>query len=385
MRYLKDLDHIDWAGIQSHNGPAEHFPDLIRQYIESCDEEDRIEASEELWTDAMSDGFLSEAVPYLAEFMVPLLNEDDRSDRAIILMNLGHACRYAREPNKRYAVSSFSAASAETLRVIEQGFESYLGLFREHPELRNLVALIVTCYPHRADEYLPLLLAEFATSSDDFEKAELLVCLDRIADQIPDFDEIQLTAASDRSSTTLQYLASCIYVAHHGEGSPERLISFIEDTSPEVPMPRGARRLMHLPTVECLRRALRALSNEKRVSSLIRILPKVSSTLWAHYLMADLMEAVSGKTGIVVFRDYDDYSLIGTDPTPIRLAVVPGTSDWIPAVINCEPSWTDDALGGSVQTNLFELFGLPSTRDGLIAVWESIYGTAVPIPGERCE
>jgi hypothetical protein len=58
--------------------------------------------------------------------------------------------------------------------------------------------------------------------------------------------------------------------------------------------------------------------------------------------------------------------------------VDPSSPDWIPAIVGCEPFWTETMSGVGVQTDLLSLFGLPSTRDGLIQVWESVRG--IPFP-----
>ena len=56
--------------------------------------------------------------------------------------------------------------------------------------------------------------------------------------------------------------------------------------------------------------------------------------------------------------------LNGAAVHPLR--VDPSSPDWIPPIVGCEPFWTETMSGVGVQTDLLSLFGLRSTRDGLI-------------------
>ena len=381
MRNFKDLEQVNWGEIESHAGTSEHFPELLRQYVESPDRHERLEASSELWTDSMRDGVLSPVAPRLIEFMVPLLNDDQRDDRPIILMNLAEACRCALEPNQDYVTVGYAAIAAESLQMIEEGFPAYFCLWTSE-DLRNVVTLILTAYPHRVADYLPRLMRHYHSTKDYFEKAELLVAFDRIADHVEDFDNLLLLAATNPINITLRYLAACLYVIRYGSASSRDLLDILETTTPEVPMPLGGWRLMHLPTAPCLRRALRSLPRSQHMRMLVSILDKVSTTIWAHYLVTDLVEAANGQADILLRRSYQEYAFRHEGSASRAIRVDLGEPDWIPAVVNCTPFWINDCFGSAIETNLFSLFGLPAKRQGLIELWEALYKRPFPIRGE---
>jgi len=385
MRYLKDLKLVDWRRLGDE---YLEVPALIRQYIGSPNSEERIALVAELLENVLPDYYLTEATSCVAEFMIPLLlGNEKQGDQGLILAGLADACRSALEHGEVYYPRGSDPLgwSIATLQAIEEGFPAFMRIFGERPSLRNVVALIVTCYPHRAKEYVPLLTAHYHETQDQFERAELLVCLDRVASHVPSWDEVLMSATASGSSPTLRYVATSLWVVHHGLDTPGPLLSFLESISPQdVPHAPVGLRDMQPSATDILRRALKALPRDRRISMLMSILPLVTSTYVAHRLVQDLVGAASNQPGLRLVTPLGSAEIVplgGAALKPPKVGL--DAPDWISTVVNCEPFWTSDTSGRSVSTNLFALFGLPSTRAGLVELWESTYGRLFPFHHNR--
>ena len=83
MRYLEDLKKIDWRAL----GDEElELSELVGKYIESKDGRalDLI-----FWEHILPDSeYLTQATSYVVEFLIPLLEDEERGDEAAIIWNL---------------------------------------------------------------------------------------------------------------------------------------------------------------------------------------------------------------------------------------------------------------------------------------------------------
>src|SRR5579862_8729100 len=94
MRSLKESKAIDWAAMG-----AEDLPELIRLYIE--DQDSRALGS--IWQEILPDWhFLTEATSRVVEFLIPLLQDEERGHEAFFLRSLAQACWAAMESPDLY-------------------------------------------------------------------------------------------------------------------------------------------------------------------------------------------------------------------------------------------------------------------------------------------
>ena len=173
-----------------------------------------------------------------------------------------------------------------------------------------------------------------------------------------------LTAMANESAPVLQHFAACLLVAHHGSDAPRHCLSLLAKASPDEVPPYRFLQTMELPYTEVLGRDLRALPSS--------ILARVKQTTTAHRLVAYLLEAASMQPDLRLGRELGSGEFLplnGATAPPLRLD--PSAPDWIPAIVHCEPFWKD-------TIDLLSLFELPSTRAGLIDLWQSVHEKPFP-------
>jgi hypothetical protein len=369
MRYLEDLEKIDWRALGDEDL---ELPELVGAYIESKDGRalDLI-----FWEHILPDSeYLTQATSYVVEFFIPLLEEEERGDEAAIIWNLAQTCWAAMESRNFHYGPDCDAAewSFLTLQAVAEGFDGFVRIFDSRPDLRLPIAFILTCFPERASHYLPQIIRLYDACQKQFEKCELLVSLDQAAARISNWYEILLTAIANDGAPVLRHFAACLLVAHHGSDAPRHCLSLLAKASPDEVPPYRFLQTMELPYTEVLGRALRVLAVKDRIPIVVSILARVKQATTAHRLVAYLLEAVSMQPDLRLGRELGSGEFLplnGATARPLR--VDPSAPDWIPAIVHCEPFWKD-------TIDLLSLFGLPSTRAGLIDLWQSVHEKPFP-------
>ena len=374
MASLRDLDQMDWARIQCLAGSSARIPPLIRQLAYASTQEERHEASTELWTLVSHGEILYEAAPHVVRFAIPLLEHGQREDRFAMLYNLGWLCKEAAEPFSPPAEGDhFWTLAADVLREVEAGLPIYLRLFREQADLRNLIALILQWYPHRAAEFTDLLVAEYLAVPDEFLRAELLGCLGRVAGTIPKWLEL-VAAAAESTNSCLRYMAACQYLAARGAETPRPVMEILEVTNPDNSQARGYNRPLHLASVMNLQRAAGCLPRREKIALFATAMKSQTFTLTANILARALLLAVSESGAPRTDGRADSAS----GPPSVRVEAA--DPDWLSAVISCRPLWINSlSRSQPMKGELFAEFGLPRTRDEMIHLWEGAHGR--PFPG----
>jgi hypothetical protein len=182
-------------------------------------------------------------------------------------------------------------------------------------------------------------------------------------------------AMANKNAPVLQHFAACLLVEHFGSDAPRYCLSVLAAASPDEVPPYMFLLTMEIPYTEVLGRALRVLPAEERIPILASILPRVKRTTTAHCLIAYLLEAASLQPNLRLGRELGSGEFLPLSGVTIRpLRVDPSMPDWIPAIVHCEPFWSD-------MIELLSLFGLPSTRAGLVELWQSVHGQPFPKAG----
>jgi hypothetical protein len=386
-----ELDSIDWAELEPVRvrlGGKPAIPRMIRLFYAGESLEKRLEALGEAWNQVMTGPWksLGIAAPALVRCVLPTLADDSDAALPALLDCLGDLCRDAlKHPN---ALDS-ARISDETLRAIESGFPNYLRLFQSRPELRGVIARILTAYPHRSDSYVLLLIDEYEGNRDRFVRSELLFLMARISEWITGWRTLVTEAAAPDSPMPLRYIASAELVRLEGDNAPPEARAFLATRlKSEVEQPPRTWRLWAYSAPESLKAASRSLSQNSRISLLVQCLQmEVRHSSGAYDDAVLLLESLYDGDSLVKLLGIDckegdpkqvyNFKWIG----PARdhdLRFETQASDWLGALVSAERLWDDDHPPlpelRRIETNLFFLFGLPTTREGLIKLWESVHG-----------
>ncbi len=326
-------------------------------------------------SDALDTGFqwystLRSPAPKWVRSLLPLLsNESDPLVRELLLYLSLYSTELARSG------SDLSEEALAMSDAIRGGYSNYLKLFHVDPVSTG--SLLTVC-PERAKEYLALLLSDYDAEQDSSNKVGKLLTLARVASALPGWRD-RLADGLQSESQELRFVCGMEMIMLDGDHTSTATVDEV------VHAWSGLKSI--LPFIQCMNRALPKLSKDRQVAVLVRILEEGKSTDQCQLVCKFLLEAAYGRFGVV--GDFPDMSFFKGNRTIEFLWIGPARThnlqaptdederDWLAALLKKTELWQDNFPGRNrhqLHSNLYELFGLPNDREGLVRLWSAVHG-----------
>jgi hypothetical protein len=307
-----------------------------------------------------------------AQCVLPLLSDENDPLLPEVLIHLAGYASMAVD-----AEDGGETEASPILAVLQSGYDRYLELFHLAPY--SVIGLLTICSGHAA-EYLPRIFAVYDAEPDPEKKAWTIVALARVALEIPDWRKRLLDGIQRGADSALTFVCAIELMALDGDATSSAIVDLIVATC----VGDGASRLFG----RCMRRGLPGLSRDRQIALLVRILGQERYTGQSLLIAKFLLEAVYGRIGVI--SDHPDLSSDPALSTRFRWVGPPRThvlrppageheEDWLAALLKSSSLWREVSpyrppKDDELRSNLYELFGLPSDREGLLRLWREAKG-----------
>lgn len=342
---------------------------LLTTVYESTDIVARDEA---LWTGLMWFETPDRTTWRWVQSLLPILSSHNDPLVPTILSHLSLFSRAAKLA-ERYPDCAENATAV--LTQVRAGYLDYLRFFQTRGDLRSVVGFLLTQCSDRASEYLPSMLKEYRNLADPVEKARLLSDLGGVRDEIVGWQPLLSEAIYADGRMPLKFVAATEYLALGNDPLDPQLIDIVIGTSEkEVEFFWSG-----------LTRALSGLLREQRIELLVHLLEHEETNGASMMFAKLLLESVYGELGVIsptfdsVYKPnrFLEFHWFGTPRLEDLVLPVKDEVDWLGVLVNTHSLWLDpyqSVPDQAVRTNLYELFGLPPTHDGLLRLWRATRG-----------
>ena len=401
---LEGLDSVEWHHLSHAYGPATDVPDLLRA-LQSPDEEIREEAHTQLYISICHQGTVYEATAYAVPFLIELLSCCSVRDMSGILSLLTGIAKGSSYLDAHKSLMSFEeernapefeAELAEELawvrrshKAVGEGIPLYLNLLH-HPDsnIRMTALRLLSLFKEQAQHIVPKLQELLDSEPDDRVKATAMLSLAAVIEY--ESQEFTLLSAllSAEQSALLRFVAALAVARCAKEQTPPDVLRSLVNAVEEAEiidqlysrLPWGGLVVSHVD------KALVNTGTVLGIPSLIDMLSKLGPSVHArdtvvvviclldlafygHKILDTHWASGRGKDGRYKMecwsypgkpRHSDKQQEIPNAPAKEKL-VKPFTEAQraaLTAVVNYEPLW-------EIDTNLFEVYGLPNSREAL--------------------
>lgn len=397
---LDGLDSIDWQHLSHAYGPATDVPDLLRA-LASADKVTCDQAFQQLHGNIWHQGTVYEATAYAVPFLVELLTYESIEDKAGILGLLssiatGSSYLDVHGPlsfyDEKRDAPAFKTKLAQELDWVKsayvavgKGMPTYLELLADaDAETRMFAAHLLSCYKEHAQTSAPQLIHLLTRENDDQVQATVLLSLGALSE--PETPQLELLRSYSmvEASPLLRFAAALAFARCARDATPPEIVQAlvqgvadaeaIDELYSQLPwfssvIPDACEALTLIEqtlALPALIDVLQTLDNEENAwdragvaESLLdlafygRQVPKD----WAYG------KTKSGRLKIECWnypgQPHRSGKQQGVQENQSRVGpLTEAQRTALSAVLNYDPLW-------EIDTNLFEVYGLPNSREAL--------------------
>lgn len=397
---LEGLDSIDWQHLTHAYGPATDVPDLIHA-LASVDKQTYEQALHELYGNIWHQGTVYEATAYAVPFLVELLTYESIEDKAGILALLsciatGSSYLDVHGPlsfyDEKRDTPEFEVQLAEELawvrrahEAVGEGIPVYLELLADaDAETRMFAAHLLSCYKEHAQASIPKLIHLLTRENDIQVQATVLLSLGALSESgSPQLEHLRPYIKS-AAPPLLRFAAALAFARCARNATPPEIVQAlvqgvvdaeaIDELYGQLPwfssvVPDACEALTLIQqtlALPALIDVLQTLDNEEHAWDRVGVAESLLDL--AFYGRQVPKDWAYGKTKFGRLKiecwNYsgkprhsgkqqgvqENQSRIGPLTEPQRTALT--------AVVNYDPLW-------EIDTNLFEVYGLPNSREAL--------------------
>lgn len=397
---LEGLDSIDWQHLTHAYGPATDVPDLIHA-LASTDKQIREQAHHELCGNIWHQGTIYQATAYAVPFLIELLTYESVEDKAGILALLSHIAMgssgldvhgdlpfYDEQRN----TLAFKAQLAQELDWVKrayvavgEGMPIYLDLLADaDAETRMFAAHLLSCYKEHAQTSAPKLIHLLTRENDDQVQAAVLLSLGALSEpESPQLEHLRPYIRSD-APALLRFAAALAFARCTRDDTPPEIVQAlvqgvadaeaIDELYGQLPwfssvIPDACEALTLIEqtlAIAALIDVLQTLDNEEHAWDRVGVAESLLDlAFYGRQVPKDWAygKTKSGRLKIECWNYpgqphrsgkqqgvQENRSRIGLLTKPQRTALT--------AVAKYGPLW-------EIDTNLFEVYGLPNSREAL--------------------
>lgn len=373
---LERLDTIDWANVRQMFGDGTRLPAAIRD-LTSPDADVREAAVQRIDNQAVVEGALTEAAAVIVPFLTEIVSEPaahGKSEALDLLFEIARGyprVRAGSEAAQAWAARDGLDLAAEARlaeeevrrarRALSEGAGAICdALTAPDPDVRLGAAYVLSELPEAKDAAKEPLLAACEREPDPGHRAVLIQCFGELFEGTgagsERLERLMSNALTDLDRTAAAAALALIMREETPEHAVDVLVHAVQ--APWPPLPPGPTAAL---TVSFPLRSLRALGTRRGVDALARCLNRPRNSRDAHRVAEALLALSFGERAYAVHSE--DRS--GANP---RIEYR-GTAGEIPrahplselqrkalaAVLGCDEVW-------KIDSNLFEMFGLPRSR-----------------------
>ncbi len=382
---LEGLDKLNWQALEHAYGFATDVPGLIRD-LASADERTRAIAIYELHGNIWHQGTVYEATAYAVPFLVELLKQESVQDKDQILGLLASIAsgnpalqaddnfmrsmleQKGRDFETELDLATFWADMAHD--AVRDGIPVYLALLGDdHPKIRMGAAYVLSYLKERAADIAPHIRALSDPEKDTYVKASLIRSLGVLVESDPEYRQLFEDVVSSRDRELLRLVASLALTRVAREHTSPEAIALLTETCqrPELISDEYSTLPWLGDVVADACDALRNLGPSLAIPALIEALEKTMDEYDALEMTKTLLSLSFPvqQAGMVfgVWRAGD-----GLAERALRGKKLNGNTSFhelteqqrlvLNAIVNSEILW-------QIGTDLFEMYGLPSSRQRL--------------------
>jgi hypothetical protein len=382
---LERLNTIDWANVRAMFGSGVHLPDAIRD-LGSADADVREAAVERLDNSVVVQGALTDAAAVIVPFLTEIVAEPGahgKSESLDLLFELARGYPRVRADSEaaqawatREGIDLAEAASLaeeearSTRRALLEGVSTYCdALSAPEPEVRLGAAYLLSELPEARDAAEEPLLAACECEIEPAHRAVLIQCFGELFEGTgrgsERLEQLMSHAMSDVDRTAAAAALALVMREKTPVNAVEVLVRAMR-ISWSSPRPGPTAAL----TVRFPLRSLCALGAPRGTDALIQCLNGPRGSREAHRIAEALLALAFGERAYVVhsehrsgavarieYRSKEELGSHARTFSELQRRV-------ITAVVQCDEVW-------GIDSNLLEMFGLPSTRSELGALLES--------------
>ena len=346
---------------------AEPIPQLLSRMCANEPEKSRMEAGEDFWRRISCDGpmpFATATAPAISQYLRMAANGKLITDGTLIgnISIILDEC----EPSSDDS-SSLASLKSEIRAVIESREPWFWKVFEEHSDSRARVAAagMLSVFGRARGKLVTVLTRQFQLTSVPNERADVVAEIYRLLDEMEDGESWLLNVA--RGDVGLpQFLAAAYAACRLRLSTPPDVIDVLSAFG-YLCEEEGIFETYNLLLLD----ACTAIPKSAGIEVLEKVLFGMKDPLYANRVCWGLLcanfETAIGPVVIGVRSAHDgggrvfDWDVVVTKHEGLDPAA---RKQLCKILSSCERLWHDE-FGGSVSTNLFKLFGLPSDRGAL--------------------
>ncbi len=238
---LGGLESIDWRSLTHAYGPADDVPEALRALAEGRASAEDVAGV--FWGNIWHQGTVYEATAYAVPFLIELLGSGRIKDREWLLLLLnslatGSSYRAVHgNASSREDPREFEGARERELDWVRQaheavgdGIPSYLNLLQNtSPNVRTAAALVLSCFPERAELTLPRLRQRLHGEPRRDVQASILLCLGALRDSEASTSKALAEAARRRRDDPRRLAAALSLLWRDKDEAPPAAIRVVQD------------------------------------------------------------------------------------------------------------------------------------------------------------
>lgn len=401
---LHGLEQVDWGALEHAYGDASDVPAHLRA-LQSPSPEEREHALHDLFGSIWHQGTVYSASGPAATFLIALVADPATPDRAAILAlleALATGSGYLEvheeimEKDELAAICAEQGITVEDLRARERrdveaahlavsaGLAVYDELlFDPDPQVRGYALQLLAALPEHAHAIVPRLRSLLPEEGDPGVRLGLAMALHILADDSPQSCAVFNAVLAESTDAVTRLIAAVALATREQDRTPPQVLELLVQAAHQAQTDRswlqgpddGAWSLArgHLPApwhgslVALIIAAFQRLGPTLRAQLFARALaraeaPEVAQELAVAYL-ADTFEVDLSRWGASWGPGLRggwriSYHLRGTVPPLVAARLTDRQRGCLAALLAADTFWRN-------ETNLLELFGLPTARDAL--------------------
>ena len=417
---LENLDNITWAALQDAYGPANELPGLIRALALSAPELQE-EILTDVWDRIWHHGRVTEVTPHAIPFLIELVAGGSLGHNLFSVLELLYylgdgPTPWARETVNLKTYGEQSEGESLVLLKRERGLspdaitkifkESELYIKQSHvavreelafylrllesneaPSVREIATWLTVVFPELAPEIAPRLRLLIDKEPDITVKATMIWSLGRLVCDLTDQENLRFFSrlAHSKEHPLIYFYAAAAYTSMAKADTPPEIAALVAtgiysnwDPDDFPPLPTGGPILVSdsIRTHGC--RALSRLGAERAVPLLVAALGKINppdqpgAYLTFEPVVDTLLDLAFGsrresdayrvrewiKDGVKVRVNGRYYRLLTEHGPEVMGELTDLQRQALEGVVVTEKLW-------SYEDNVYTLYGLPATREGL--------------------